>query len=128
MQDVWRHRLDWDESVPQSIYTAWLEFVRQLEVLDQIPFNRGLLIEDYRDFQLHGFCDASNSEYGACIYVRSIGTKRNTIVRLLCAKSRIAPLKDVTIPRLELCGTLLLARLYREVSSAWTIESSKTVF
>jgi len=87
MQDVWRHRLDWDESVPQSVHTAWLEFVQQLEVIDQTSFDRRLLIEDYRNVQLHGFCDASSSGYGACIYVRSTGTDRNTAVRLLCAKS-----------------------------------------
>ncbi|XP_018368770.1 PREDICTED: uncharacterized protein LOC108764843, partial [Trachymyrmex cornetzi] len=127
MQDVWRCQLDWDESVPQSVHTAWLEFVQQLETIDQISFNRKLFNEDCGDIQFHGFCDASGSGYGACIYVRSTGKSRNT-VRLLCAKSRVAPLKELTIPRLELCGALLLARLYREVDGILNIGTSRMSF
>ncbi|XP_018301866.1 uncharacterized protein [Mycetomoellerius zeteki] len=127
MQDVWRCQLDWDESVPQNIHTTWLEFVQQLETIDQISFNQKLLSDDYGDVQFHGFCDASSSGYDACIYVRSTGKNRNT-VRLLCAKSRIAPLKNITIPRLELCGALLLARLYREVDGVLSIRANRIIF
>jgi len=128
MQNVWRSGLQWDESVPQSIHSEWLEFARQLDAINQITFDRKLLIENARDIQYHGFCDASNTGYGACIYVRSIGNSNNTISRLLCAKSRVAPLKPMTTPRLELCGALLLARLFREISNALDIKPSKVVF
>ncbi|XP_018378079.1 PREDICTED: uncharacterized protein LOC108770842 [Trachymyrmex cornetzi] len=115
MQDVWRCGLQWDESVPQNIHTAWLEFARQWESLGQIYFERRLLIAGYHDIELHGFCDASAVGYGACIYVRSRDESGNVLVRLLCAKSRVAPLKTLTIPRLELCGALILAQLYGEI-------------
>ncbi|XP_011880587.1 PREDICTED: uncharacterized protein LOC105569050 [Vollenhovia emeryi] len=75
--------------------------------------------------QIHGFCDASNNGYGASLYVRSIGINGKVICRLLCAKSRVAPLKSTTIPRLELCGALLLARLLREVNNALNIATNK---
>ncbi|XP_018372395.1 PREDICTED: uncharacterized protein LOC108767167, partial [Trachymyrmex cornetzi] len=127
MQEIWRHRLNWDESVPQSIHTAWLEFVQQLGIISQISFDRKLVTDNYRDVQVHGFCDASNKGYGACIYVRSLGKDRNTTVRLLCAKSRVAPLKNVTIPRLELCGALLLARLYRELLNTFVANRVREV-
>ncbi|XP_018359711.1 PREDICTED: uncharacterized protein LOC108758964 [Trachymyrmex cornetzi] len=128
MQNVWRCQLDWDESVPQNIHTAWLEFVKQFELIDQISVDRKLLLEDHRDVQIHGFCDASNNGYGACLYVRSVGKHGDTAVRLLCAKSRVAPLKTVTIPRLELCGALLLARLYREIDNVLNITRDKVIF
>ncbi|XP_067208500.1 uncharacterized protein [Linepithema humile] len=128
MQDVWRCGLHWDESVPQNIYTEWLEFTRQWVSMERISFERKILTEKHNDIQLHGFCDASNVGYGACIYVRSNGHSGNTIVRLLCAKSRVAPLKTVTIPRLELCGALLLARLYKEVNEALGIVPDRVIF
>ncbi|XP_071643012.1 uncharacterized protein [Temnothorax longispinosus] len=85
-------------------------------------------LEDYDNIQLHGFCDASNAGYGACLYIRSRNKHGNVISRLLCAKSRVATLKTITIPRLELCGALLLARLYRETIGALEIAFDKKVF
>lgn len=129
MQDVWRAQLDWDESIPQGIYTAWLQFVQQFESINRISFDRRVLTNDYRDVQIHGFCDASKTGYGACLYIRSTGENNEiTIVRLLCAKSRVAPLKPITIPRLELSGALLLARLYNEVESILNVVPSRIIF
>ncbi|XP_011859379.1 PREDICTED: uncharacterized protein LOC105556878 [Vollenhovia emeryi] len=128
MQDIWRCDLQWDESVPQDIYTEWTTFTRQLGSMDRVSFDRRLLIDDHCDVQIHGFCDASNVGYGACLYVRSRGRNEDTLVRLLCAKSRVAPLKTITIPRLELGGALLLARLYHETRSALKIIPNKTTF
>lgn len=128
IQDLWRCQVNWDESVPQDIHVTWLEFAQQFELINQIFFDRKLLLDDYQNVQLHGFCDASNIGYGACIYVRSSDGRGNTTVKLLCAKSRVAPLKTITIPRLELCGALLLARLHHKVKDALNIITDKTTF
>ncbi|XP_011883943.1 PREDICTED: uncharacterized protein LOC105571080 [Vollenhovia emeryi] len=128
MQDIWRSGLQWDESVPQDIYTEWKEFVRQLESINRFTFERKLLINDYHDVQIHGFCDASSVGYGACLYIRSSRENETTIVRLACAKSRVAPLKPITIPRLELCGALILAQLYREASAIFNVTPNRVIF
>lgn len=127
MQNLWRCKLNWDESVPPSIHTAWTDFATQLDSLKELSINRQVLIPDYTDIQIHGFCDASNVGYDACLYIRSSNQYNNVRCRLLCAKSRVSPLKPVTIPRLELCGALLLAKLYREVHRALGLSPNKTV-
>jgi len=63
--------------------------------------------------EVHGFCDASIDAYGACVYVVSKGNQ--SFSHLLCSKSRIAPLKTITVPKLELCGADLLAKITREI-------------
>ncbi|XP_035206619.1 uncharacterized protein LOC118181558 [Stegodyphus dumicola] len=72
--------------------------------------------------ELHGFSDASERAYGAAIYIsskRSPGQWKST---LLCSKSRVYPIKTLTIPRLELCAALLLARLTSKVISVIQVE------
>jgi len=53
---------------------------------------------------IHGFSDASIVAYGACLYLRTINEHQVCTVRIICAKSREAPLKTKSLPRLELCG------------------------
>lgn len=71
MQDIWKAKIDWDESVPNDIYYQWNEFCLQLSCLPDISFDRRILTNDRHSVQIHGFCDASETGYGACIYVRS---------------------------------------------------------
>ncbi|XP_018368215.1 PREDICTED: uncharacterized protein LOC108764450 [Trachymyrmex cornetzi] len=96
--------------------------------MGRISFDRRLLAKDHDDIQFHGFCDASGVGYGACLYIRSCGKDGDPTIRLACARSRVAPLKTVTIPRLELCGALLLARLYREAKEVMGIIPNDVVF
>ncbi|XP_050435204.1 uncharacterized protein LOC126842319 [Adelges cooleyi] len=60
--------------------------------------------------------------YGACIYVRSLGYDGKWHAQLLCSKTRVAPLKGVTIPRLELNGAVLLVQLAYKVAESWKID------
>ena len=61
--------------------------------------------------QLHGFSDASESAYAGAVYLQMVDTDGTAHVSLVMAKTRVAPLKQLTIPRLELCGANLLAGL-----------------
>ncbi|XP_046466690.1 uncharacterized protein [Neodiprion pinetum] len=127
MQELWRMKLDWDESIPTWLHTKWTEFAGQLNLLNQLSFHRNLLHKNAKDIQVHGFCDASEKAYGACIYLRS--DNGNTQVSLFCAKSRVAPIKTVqTIPRLELCAAQLLVDLYENIKLTLSVPISETIF
>ncbi|XP_050535012.1 uncharacterized protein LOC126902032 [Daktulosphaira vitifoliae] len=63
------------------------------------------------NIKIHGFSEASEKAYGGCIYLRCTDIDGKHRVRLICGKSKVAPLKVISIPRLELCAALLLARL-----------------
>ncbi|XP_063994615.1 uncharacterized protein LOC135172511 [Diachasmimorpha longicaudata] len=128
-QQLWRLKLDWDDSVPTEIYTQWHEFVSQLPLLNEIQFRRQAISSE--QFDLHGFCDASNRAYGACIYLRSISPTGEVQVNLYCAKSRITPINhtsEQTTPRLELCAAELLSKLYDIVKKATHIEPGRAIF
>ncbi|XP_073841380.1 uncharacterized protein [Musca autumnalis] len=109
MQTLWKHNLQWDESLPQSLHTAWSQFVSQFTNLHKFIFPRFVSVPN-STIQIHAFCDASLSAYGACVYARSECNGKVT-AHLLCSKSRVAPLKVMTVPKLELSAAALLADL-----------------
>ncbi|XP_058465271.1 uncharacterized protein LOC131438898 [Malaya genurostris] len=118
MQDIWRLGLDWDQELPAELLDKWKQFRQQLTAVNQIQKPRCVVNDRASTLELHGFSDASKRAYGAVVYIRCI-TKEGTInVSLVASKSRVAPLKPTTIPRLELCGAKLLAELVLKVISA----------
>lgn len=122
IQQLWLHKLGWDQTIPSELATNWLKYKGQLFELSELTIPRQVVCKDPSTIDLHGFCDASNIGYGACIYIVSQGNDHNTSSHLLCAKARVAPLKPVTIPRLELCGAQLLSKLLSHCLRALTIK------
>lgn len=74
--------------------------------------------------ELHGFSDASQQALGAVIYVRVSDDLDRARVSLVAAKSKVAPIKKVTIPRLELSAVVLLVRLMEQVMNALQLHLS----
>lgn len=116
LQVLWQHKLSWDESLPLNLHTAWITFRNELKLLNSLKIPRCIIINDPIIVELHGFADASTKAYGACVYIRSIDSSNQIKCDLLCAKSRVAPLKPVTLPKLELCAAFLLSQLISKVS------------
>jgi hypothetical protein len=127
IQSLWSLNVGWDESVPIRILTTWDSFIASLPELNQLEIPRQVTSnQNPIGFELHGFCDASERAYGACIYIRSLNTATPHQTRLLCAKSRVAPLKTITLPRLELCGALLLSKLIASLRQSLNLPIAKT--
>ncbi|KAH9630867.1 hypothetical protein HF086_014608 [Spodoptera exigua] len=122
MQQLWLAKCSWDELVPAHIQYAWNDFQNSLHLLNEFKIPQWVLCESASRLQLHIFTDASEKAYGACVYVRSISRDGEVTIHLLTAKSKVAPIKSTTIPRLELCGALLGSRLYSKVRQSLTLQ------
>ncbi|GBM17688.1 hypothetical protein AVEN_168530-1 [Araneus ventricosus] len=128
LQKLWLLKLDWGDTLPLKENTEWQSFLNSLKFVNLINVPRWILSEQCISVELHGFADASEVAYGAVIYVKSINSYGGSEVKLLISKSRVAPLKFVTIPRLELCAAVLLSKLMRRVLRALKLEVSKSYF
>ncbi|XP_070068163.1 uncharacterized protein [Drosophila takahashii] len=116
LQELWLLKLHWDESVPQGIHTAWKSLLQSLTSLESVAIPRYCLQLATCSLEIHGFCDASIRAYGCCVYARILGSDGLIKVQLITSKSRVAPIKKLSLPKLELCGAHLLSQLYRKIA------------
>ncbi|GFY21718.1 integrase catalytic domain-containing protein [Trichonephila clavipes] len=126
LQKLWMLKIDWTDLLPDTINREWRQFVESLQVVNDININRCIVVEQPEVIELHGFSDASQSAYGAVVYCKSITSDRKMLVHLIASKSRVAPTKQTTIPRLELCAAVLLAKLVHRVKQALKLNVTNT--
>lgn len=113
-QILWLQNLSWDETLPPNLAETWAQYHQDLSQVSEIKLHR--FVPNHVDkIQIHGFSDASSKAYAAAVYLRFKGDDGQISVSLLAAKTRVAPLKTISLPRLELCGALLLARLVKVI-------------
>lgn len=109
VQVLWSERLSWDDHLSNDYTVWWKTYRSELNLLQSISVPRRVV--KGQQYDLHCFCDASKNGYGCCIYVVSTDDSGDFHSQLLTAKSRVAPLQGLTIPRLELCAALLGSQL-----------------
>ncbi|XP_068989249.1 uncharacterized protein [Neodiprion pinetum] len=125
MQELWALGFDWDEPLSASLFSRWIEFLQDLQGISAITIPRWIgLSSASLGIEIHGFADASQSALGAVIYARTYINTHEVHVSMVCAKTKVAPLKKVTIPRLELCAAKLLVRLMRHVEKTLNLENT----
>ncbi|GFT16055.1 integrase catalytic domain-containing protein [Trichonephila clavipes] len=116
LQECWTLKVKWDSELPASIWQKFQKWKDQLDRLKAIAVPR-CMIEDpetSQNLSLHVFCDASKAAYATCIFLRS-ENENSASCQLVQARSRVAPLKSISIPRLELLACTIGARLARTV-------------
>ena len=115
-QQICRTKIQWDEEITGDLRQNWDKILNTLENIGKISILRNVVNQDLNDpvdlIELHGFRDASLQNYGASIYIRSISNGGNVFVNLIASKSRLAPMKQKTIPPLE-----KLFRVYKHYSA-----------
>ncbi|XP_050296340.1 uncharacterized protein LOC126736152 [Anthonomus grandis grandis] len=115
LQKLWLLKLSWDDEIPIELRNDWLRFKSEMLEFNSLLIPRFVSCENPKRMELHGFSDASQNAFGACVYIRTVDSLGCLQVKLLCAKSRVAPIKALTIPKLELSAALLLSKLVQEV-------------
>ncbi|XP_022829237.1 uncharacterized protein LOC111358355 [Spodoptera litura] len=129
LQTLWSKNITWDDQLPAEVESQWHKFIQDLPEISKIEIPRRVLCDLYVKVELHAFSDASIKAFSACIYVRTVSDTGNVQVRLLLAKSRVAPLKQrLTMPKLELCGALLATRLMKKVISSLRLGIDSSCF
>jgi len=116
LQEAWAQKLDWDEPLPQEITSQFIQWASELKALEQVHIPRHVQLEitPSKNIQIHSFSDASQKAYAVVIFAR-VKVEDKVYVHLLQSKSRVAPLKKMTIPRLELMSCVISARLCKSV-------------
>ncbi|XP_024887379.1 uncharacterized protein LOC112464560 [Temnothorax curvispinosus] len=125
MQGTWLASLGWDEPLTEDLRQAWEAYTEDLREVSTIQVPRRVIrSSNVVRFILHAFCDASLRAYGACIYLQTIDEDGHFNSFLLCSKARVAPVKSrtITLPRLELCGAVVLVHLVQGVKKALRIK------
>ncbi|XP_062704452.1 uncharacterized protein LOC134286795 [Aedes albopictus] len=131
IQDVWRTETDWDCKIPAEIAERWTEWIAVLKRMDGLCVPRcyfpGYDPGSYKNVELHVFVDASAQAYAAVAYFR-IMDRGQFRVALVSSKTMVAPLRGLSIPRMELMAALLGARLRRTVEENHSLAIQKTFF
>ena len=132
-QQLWLLGLDWDDPVPSEqadVFQRWLTGVPQLQQLS-VPrcyTVSGVCWSNMSGLEMHVFGDASTKGYGSVVYLRFVLPDGGYAVSFVMARARVAPVKTVTLPRLELMACLIAARLVDHVRRALQLSDDVPVF
>ncbi|XP_055622973.1 uncharacterized protein LOC129766466 [Toxorhynchites rutilus septentrionalis] len=130
MQEVWRSGTDWDEVITEHLVDRWFRWTAMLKQISDVRVPRFYFRDtDFRKFgavQVHVLTDASEEAYACVAYLR-VATRDGGRCAFLTAKTKVAPLKPLSIPRLELQAAMLGARLMQTICTALTLNISKRI-
>ncbi|GFY73199.1 integrase catalytic domain-containing protein [Trichonephila inaurata madagascariensis] len=129
LQECWKLKVSWDTELSASISKKFERWRKELSKLNKIEIPRCLIPGRNAPGNLtfHVFCDASKIAYAACVFLRC-ESENSTTCQLIQARCRVAPMKSLSIPRLELLACSIGARLSQSVSSDMKLENLPKIF
>ena len=114
LQELCRDGVGWDDEVPDDLRPQWEKWRAELPVLESLRIARCYKPQKFdvvKNVELHHFSDACQNGYGQCSCLRLVDDKNRIHCSLAMGKSRVTPLKPVTIPRLELTAALVSSKI-----------------
>ena len=130
-QNACKLKLAWDELLPPDLCSAWKLWLKNLSCLKKLQVPRCLKpvqFDKIKTCELHLFCDASSKAYSACSYIRLTNEEGNVHCCFLIGKCRLAPIKSITIPKLELTAAVLAVRLDALIRKELQLPYSSSIF
>ena len=125
LQDLCELKCRLDDGISETYLTPWKKWLAELEQLSKVKIDRCIKPKNFGQVekaQMHHFCDASEHGYGSVSYFRLTNRAGEIHVTLILGKSRVTPLKQITIPRLELSSATLAAKMDRLLRSELELE------
>ena len=127
LQTLWQQHINWDTNLNEELLKTCNQISRDIVQATTLPFPRqcgkDISLTSLPEPTLHIFADASLRAYGAAVYLQ-----QGTSCVLIMSKSRAAPLKQLSLPRLELMAAVIAARLYLFVKTSLSISSDHVLW
>ncbi|KAJ8353016.1 hypothetical protein AAFF_G00121970 [Aldrovandia affinis] len=114
LKDLCKEQSGWDEDISEKHAEDWKGWTEDVTYLSNFQVNRCLKPADFgrtASAQLHHFSDASEYAYGTASYLLLENKQGKKHCSLVMGKSRVASLKQVTIPRLELTAAVVAVKI-----------------
>lgn len=131
LQELCRLELGWDEPLPLHLEDMWRKWTEGFPKLADFQIDRCLVPEgfgDCSDVQVHHFSDASEKGFGSVAYLRLTNQEGRVWCSFLYGKARVAPLKTITTPRLELTAAVMAVRNNKKIEKVKDLSESSTYF
>ena len=131
LQDLCKKKLGWDDKIPEEDVNRWKAWLESLPLLERFCTERcckPTKFEEITSCHLHYFSDASQLAYGAVSYLRMVNAQGDVHCSFVMGNSRLAPLKPVTIPRMELSAAVLSTRLDRIIRDEIELPIQEAVY
>ena len=130
LQDLCRQKVDWEDPLPDEIIARWERWRTELPLLEKVKLNSCVKPPGFGSpiqAEVHSFSDASESGIGQVSYLRTVDSKREVHVSFLIAKSRVAPIKPISIPRMELTAAVVSVNVTKMLQSELTYYTDSEV-
>ncbi|KAL9970153.1 hypothetical protein ACROYT_G022481 [Oculina patagonica] len=130
LQSLWTKGVGWDEEIPMEVSLKWNQWVLELSELEHLQIPRCYTyfpLSQNPKVELHAFSDASEVAYASAVYLRVVGKDGKVSTSLVMSKTRVAPVRKITLSRLELMAAVITARLCTYVKGAIDCPISRIV-